>query len=185
MSRFNYPTISFRLKFMRFIWGFVWFIFFRPSPVFLHGWRRMILVLFGAQIQKPAYIYPSVRIWLPSNLKMGENSTLGPGVDCYCVDKVVIGSNTTVSQYSYICTASHDYSLVNAANPARMPLISAPIVIGKNVWVAADVFIAPGVRIGEESVVLARSSVIKDIGDCSVASGSPISKIVNRSYKVV
>lgn len=114
---------------------------------------------------------------------MGKNSTLGPYVDCYCVDEVSIGSNSTISQYSYLCTASHDFSKVKASNQAQMPLVSAPIVIENSVWVAADVFIGPGVRVGEGTVVLARSTVIRDLPRWSVASGSPVSTISKRDYR--
>ncbi len=54
-----------------------------------------------------------------------------------------------------------------------MPLIVAPIVIESNAWVAADVFIGPGVKVGEGAVVGARSTVIDDVPPWSVVAGSP------------
>ena len=98
---------------------------------------------------------------------MGDHSCLGEQVDCYCVDKIRIGAHTTVSQYSFLCTASHDYT-----NPA-MPLVTAPITIGERAWVTADVFVAPGVSIGEGAVILARSSVFQNIERWMVAGGNP------------
>lgn len=151
----------------------VWLFLFRPTPRPFHAWRCLLLRLFGAKINKPAYVYPSTRIWAPWNLELGVHSTLADGVDCYCVDKVVIGSYTTVSQYSYLCTASHDYTDPIIMSQPQMPLITAPIIIGDRVWITADVFVAPGVSISDGVVVLARSTVCNDMPAWSVVSGSP------------
>ena len=151
----------------RLVWGVVWLLLFRPSPRFLYGWRRFLLRLFGARIGLEAHIYPSVRIWAPWNLEVGEFSALGHAVDCYCVDLVQIGSHVGISQYSHLCTASHDIS------DPHLGLTHAPIVIGEAAWVAADVFVGPGVRIGAGAVVGARSSVFKDVPPWTVVCGNP------------
>lgn len=127
----------------------------------------MLLRLFGARIGAGAHPYPDVKIWAPWNLEMDDNSCLANGVDCYCVAKVTLGANATVSQYSYLCTASRDY------NDPRMPLLAAPIVIGARAWITADVFVAPGVTIGDGAVVTARSSVFSDVAPGFVARGNP------------
>ncbi|MGB5063783.1 MAG: putative colanic acid biosynthesis acetyltransferase, partial [Candidatus Competibacter sp.] len=98
---------------------------------------------------------------------MDDYSCLGPDVDCYCVDRIALGAHSTVSQYSFLCTASHDYT------DSAMPLTTAPITLGERVWVTADVFIAPGVTIGDGVVITTRSSVFHDIEPWMVASGNP------------
>jgi acetyltransferase-like isoleucine patch superfamily enzyme len=55
----------------------------------------------------------------------------------------------------------------------RHPLVTAPIVIGRRCWIAADVFIGPGVTIGDGTVVGARSTVLKDLPGWIVAAGTP------------
>jgi putative colanic acid biosynthesis acetyltransferase WcaF len=152
---------------MRVLWQVVWLLAFRPSPKSLHGWRRFLLRLFGAQIGAGAHPYPSVRIWAPWNLQMGPHSCLGPEVDCYCVDRVVIGAWATVSQYSFLCAATHDY------RDPTMPLVTAPIAVGERAWVAADAFIGPGVTIGKGAVVGARASVFRDVEPWTVVGGNP------------
>lgn len=104
---------------------------------------------------------------------MGEHSTLADGVDCYCVAKVTIGSYSTVSQYSYLCTASHDYLDPIINHTPQIPLVAAPIVIGDRVWITADVFVAPGVSISDGAVILARSSVFHNVPEWSVFAGNP------------
>lgn len=159
--------LSLRNKLARAAWNLTWLLLYRPSPRPLHGWRCALLRLFGAQLGRGVHPYPSARIWAPWNLQMGDHSSLGEQVDCYCVDKVKIGRYVTISQYSFLCTASHDYT------DASMPLIRAPITIGDRAWVTADVFVAPGVTIGDGAVITARSSVFADIEPWVVAAGSP------------
>ncbi len=98
---------------------------------------------------------------------MQDRSCLGDFVDCYSVDKITIAADAVVSQYDFLCTASHDHT------DPLLPLITAPIVIGEKAWVTADVFIAPGVTIGEGAVIIARSSVFHDIEPWTVAAGNP------------
>ena len=62
-----------------------------------------------------------------------------------------------------------------------MPLIVAPIVIESRAWVAADVFVGPGVRIGEGSVVGARSTTLSDVEPWSVVGGSAARRICDRA----
>jgi putative colanic acid biosynthesis acetyltransferase WcaF len=159
--------ISIKNKIIRAVWQIVWLVFYRPSPIPFHGWRRFLLRAFGATIGAGAHPYPSSRVWAPWNLDMGRHSCLGHYVDCYCVDKVILGVGSTVSQYSYLCTASHDYTRPD------MPLISAPIEVQADAWVAADVFIGPGVEIGEGAIVGARSTVLRDVACWTVVAGNP------------
>ncbi|MBS1810950.1 MAG: putative colanic acid biosynthesis acetyltransferase [Acidobacteria bacterium] len=168
---------SLKNKLVRVIWNFVWLALYRPSPKPLHKWRCFLLRLFGAKVGKGVHPYPSAKIWAPWNLEMDDGSCLADNTDCYCVNKIRIGKNSTVSQYSYLCGATHDYE-----HPL-MPLVSAPIMIGDNVWITADVFIAPGVTIHDGAVVGARSSVFSDVNAWCVVAGNPAKFIKKRTLK--
>lgn len=158
----------------RLTWGVVYAVLFRPSPRIFHGWRRLILRCFGARLAPTARVYPKARIWAPWNLVMGEHSCIADDVDVYNVRLISLGANSTVSQYSYLCGATHDYE-----DPTH-PLVPKPITIGERCWVAADVFVAPGVTIGDGTVVGARSNVFKDLPAWVVAVGSPARPIKPR-----
>ena len=56
---------------------------------------------------------------------------------------------------------------------------SAPIHIGKNVWIGNDSKILPGVDIGDHSVIGAGSVVTKSVPSCVVAAGNPARIIRN------
>jgi putative colanic acid biosynthesis acetyltransferase WcaF len=160
---------------LRAMWAIVWLLLFRPSPRIFHAWRRWLLRLFGARIGRRAHVYPSVKIWAPWNLELGDHSCLGSYVDCYNVAPVHVGAFATVSQYSYLCTATHDY------NKREMPLIARPIKIGDWAWVAADVYVGPGVTIGDGCVVGARSSVHRSLPAWCVAVGNPAKPVKSRA----
>lgn len=171
-------SVSWRNRLGRVVWGAVWLLLYRLSPRPLHAWRRLLLRLFGARVGRGAHPYPSAKIWAPWNLDMGSGSCLADDVDCYCVDRVTLGAHATVSQYSYLCTASHDFE-----DPA-MPLVTAPIVIGAKAWVAADVFVGPGVTVGEGAVVGARASVFRDVPPWTVVAGNPAAAMRQRVPRV-
>jgi len=168
--------LSLSNKFARVAWQIVWLFLYRPSPRLLHPWRCLLLRLFGAHLGKAVHPYPSARIWAPWNLEMGDHSCLSEEVDCYCVEKIRIGAHTTVSQYSFLCTASHDYT------KEAMPLVAAPITLGERVWITADVFVGPGVTIGDGAVVTTRSSVFTDLPSWMVARGNPAVPIRARLF---
>lgn len=153
------------------LWRLVWFLLFRPSPIVIHGWRRLLLRFFGARIGKGSHIYPSAKIFAPWNLRMGKLSCLADGVDCYNVAPITLGDFALVSQRVFLCTASHNYEVPS------MPLTGAPIVLDDYVWVTSEVFVAPGVRFGEGAVALARAVVTNDVPAWTVVAGNPARRI--------
>lgn len=164
-----------RNKVLRVIWNSCYWVFFRPFNLSIfQGWRNFVLRLFGAKIGFKAHVYATVKIWAPWNLEIGDFSSLARGVDCYNQGKITIGKQTIISQKTYLCASSHDYTRAN------FPLILAPIVIKDQVWIAAGAFIAPGVSIGEGAVVGAKSAVFKDVDEWTVVGGNPAKFIKNR-----
>jgi putative colanic acid biosynthesis acetyltransferase WcaF len=149
------------------LWWIVQALLFHPSPQILYGWRRFLLRLFGAKIGKGVIIRPNVRITYPWKLNIGDYSWIGDSVDLYTLGPIQIGANAVISQKSYLCTGSHDYT------STQFTITQAEIVIEDEVWVATDVFIAPGVRIGKGAVIGARSSVFKSLEGGMVYSGNP------------
>jgi putative colanic acid biosynthesis acetyltransferase WcaF len=168
------PHPPFADKARRGLWQAVWLILYRPSPVPLHGWRRFLLRAFGARIAATARPYPSVRVWAPWNLTMAEASWLGAGVDCYAVAPVEIGARAVISQRAFLCTASHDY------NRRSFDLVTAPIKIGADAWVAAEAYVGPGVVIGEGAVVAARAVATRDVDPWTVVAGNPARRVADR-----
>ena len=175
----NYKNaLSRKNQIARFAWGIVWFLLARPLPRRLgNGWKLLLLRLFGARIHSKAVVYSNVRIYMPWNLEMEEYSCLAPEVDCYNAAKIKIGAHTTISQKTYLCAATHDIT------KGYYPLITAPIIIKDQAWIAADAFIGPGVTIGQGAVVGARACVFKDVEPWTIVGGNPAKFIKKREIK--
>lgn len=150
---------------------------YRLIPTRLFGLRNMVLRLFGARIKRTALVYPGVRIYSPAHLTLGPRSCLSAGVDCYCVDRIDIGADVTVSQEAFLCTASHDLD-----DPGRR-LMTAPIRIGRGAWVFARAIILPGVTLGEGSVAAAGAVVTRDVADFAVVAGNPARQVRMRGWR--
>lgn len=161
------PSFSLNHRISRIIWGIVWKLFASWTPAPLHRWRVFLLSLFGAKVHKSAHIYGSVTIWYPPNLIMDEHACLAPRVNCYNMSTIHLGKNAIVSQDSVLCGGTHDF------NDPLFQLITKPIYIHQNAWVAASAFIGPGVTIHEGAVVGARAVVFKDVEAWHVVAGNP------------
>jgi putative colanic acid biosynthesis acetyltransferase WcaF len=166
---------SLRTKLRRGLWNAVWHVLFRPTPKRLcNPWRVWLLILFGADVDGDVLVLGSCKILQPWKLRLGDGAALGAESEIYNYAPVSIGAMTVISQYSYLCTGTHDYT-----HP-HMPLTWAPIHIGPECWIAADVFIAPGVSIGRGTVVGARSVVTHDLPEWSVCAGNPCKVLKTR-----
>jgi putative colanic acid biosynthesis acetyltransferase WcaF len=149
------------------LWWLVQAIAFPLTPHFANALRVCLLRRFGAKIGQGVMIRPTARITYPWKLRIGSYSWIGDDVVLYSLDRIQIGNHCVISQKSYLCTGSHDIQ------DSAFGLKTAPITIGNGVWIAADCFIAPGVAIGANAVIGARSTVLKDMPNQQVCWGHP------------
>ena len=156
-----------RAKIIILLWWLVQAIAFPLTLHAHHAPRRFLLRLFGARIGKGVVIRPTARFHYPWKVAIGDHSWIGSDVVLYSLDTIAIGCHCVISQKSYLCTGSHD-----AADPA-FGLKTAPIAIENGAWVATDCFVGPGVRIGANAVVGARSSVFADLPADHLCWGTP------------
>lgn len=159
---------SAKSKGIRLLWEVVWLVLFRPTPRWcLNWWRCFLLRLFGSKIGKGVRIQGSARIWQPWRLEIGDNSWIDGNVNLYTVDDISIGSNSVVSDGVFLCTATHDI------HSAGFQLVTRPLRLENNVWIAARAIVLPGVIVGAGAVVGAGSVVTKHVEPSSVVAGNP------------
>ena len=151
----------------RLLWQVAWLLLFRPVPWFWHAPRRALLRLFGAKVGKQVQIMPSVQVWAPWNLSLGDYATVGAGVDLYDVARIEIGAHATISQRAFLCTATHDVDHPN------MPLKTAPVTLGRGAWVCAEAYVHPGVTLGVDAVAGVRAVVLHDVAPRQIVGGNP------------
>jgi putative colanic acid biosynthesis acetyltransferase WcaF len=174
-NTFEGASFSLRNRIARVAWGVVYLFFFRYSPRPFHAWRAWLLRCFGAGIGKGVHVYPAVKIWAPWNLTIGDQSGIANDVILYSQGKISIGKRTVISQGSHLAAGTHDY------NHPGFPLVTKPIIIGDFVWIAAEVFIHPGVTVAEGCVISARSVVTRDMPAWMVCAGHPCSELKKRT----
>ena len=158
------------------LWWLVQSLLMHTSPQFMYGWRRFLLRAFGAKIGTNVIIRPSVTITYPWKVSIGDDSWIGDHVELYSLGEITIGRNVVISQKSYLCAASHDY------DKPDFPIWARAVTVKDGCWLATDVYVAPGVSIGQGTVVGARSSVFKDLPAGKICMGSPAKVIKERVF---
>ena len=168
LDKFDPSGFSYgRPKFFVFLWFLCQDTLYRFSPIPCHGFRRKLLKIFGCKVGKKAVLHPRSRLHYPWRIEIGDYAWIGDGVRLYSIAPISIGEHTIISQRSFLCTAGHDYS------DPHFKTTQSPITVGSGVWIAADVYVAPGVTIGDNSVIGARSSVFHDMPAGMVCYGYP------------
>jgi acetyltransferase-like isoleucine patch superfamily enzyme len=109
-----------------------------------------------------------------SELSIGDNVMLNTGVviNADCGGKIHIGNNVLIGPNVVLRAADHRFD--------RSDLLireqgheAGEIVIEDDVWLAANVVVLAGVRIGRGAVVAAGSVVTRDVQPFSVVAGVP------------
>ncbi|WP_336799664.1 sugar O-acetyltransferase [Kaistia sp. MMO-174] len=111
----------------------------------------------------PFYSADGDGIQVGRNVFVNQNCTFYGLGGLYIADDVMIGPNVS------ILTSGHPI----AASDRRDGVIAKPIVIERNVWIAAGVTIIGGVTIGENAVVAAGSVVTKGVPANTLVGGNP------------
>lgn len=152
--------------FLRLLW---WWLspLFRLSPRTFWGWRAALLRAFGAKIGRQVHIYPTVRIVIPWNLDIADQTAVGEHAILYSLGPIKLGPRVTISQGAHLCAGSHNYMC------SDRPLTKPPILVEADVWIAADAFVGPGVTVGAGAIVGARAVVVRDVPSRRIVAGNP------------
>lgn len=168
------PAFSLNDRLRRLVWNICWACFFRLSPRPLHSWRSFLLRSFGAKMGPNCHFYPKARVWAPWNLICADQVTAGDGAEIYNPAPVTFGSHAIVSQDAYVCAATHDYD-----DPA-FPLVAFAMSVGAYAWICARASLAPGVHMGEGSVLGLGSVATRNLEPWTVYAGVPAVPVKER-----
>lgn len=111
----------------------------------------------------PFYTTGGVDISVGRNVFINQNCTFYDLGGLNIADDVMIGPNVS------LITSGHPID----PSQRRNGVIAKPIVIERNVWIAAGATIIGGVTVGENSVVAAGSVVTKDVPPNVLVGGNP------------
>lgn len=154
-------------KIRRALWYFVHGTIYQLPVRRLDCWRVTLLRLFGANIGQGCMIRRTARIEIPWHLHLGDRVVIGDRVILYSLGRIVIDSDTLVSQGAHLCAGDHDVDRWDS------PLRRVPISIGRRCWIAADAFVGPGVDVGDGTILGARSAAFRDLPQWTVCVGTP------------
>ncbi len=169
------PSFPLRQRIARLCWNICWAIFYRLSPRPLHGWRAMLLRIFGAKMGPNCHFYSSSRVWAPWNLICADQVTAGDGAEIYNPAPVRLGSHAIFSQNSYLCGATHDF------DDPGFPVLAYAMEVGAYAWICARACVAPGVNVGEGAVLGLASVATGDMEPWGVYAGAPAVKVKQRN----
>ena len=105
------------------------------------------------------------------SISIGDEVVISRGVHLVAFASIRVGTGTMIGEYTSIRDANH--RTVTTGLNRYAGYLSAPIVIGSNVWIGRGVTILAGVTIGENAVIGANAVVTKDIPANTIAVGVP------------
>lgn len=132
------------------------------------GVRELLAQLTGTPVDESVTVFPPLHSDFGKNLTVGKRVFINAGCKFQDQGGIVIGDDCLLGHNTVLATLNHD---IDPSHRADMH--PAPIIIGRNVWIGANVTVLPGVTIGDDAVVAAGSVVTKAVPARSVVVGSP------------
>ena len=149
------------------LWLMVKAVFFLTVFPWPNAFKCYLLRLFGAKVGHGVVIKPRVHIYFPWKLEVGDRTWLGEEVFILNLERVCIGAHCCVAQRSFLCTGNHDL------RKPEVPYSGKPITLEDGVWIGAQAFVGPGVKVGEDTAVFAGSVVTKNLEPGKIYQGNP------------
>ncbi|MEM9823344.1 MAG: acyltransferase [Bacteroidota bacterium] len=139
------------------------------------------------------FVYPKhisladgVTIYNNVNISAHPNGTVRIGQRSHIAkDSIIAGyAGVTIGEACSISSGVRIYTTSNGIKDVDRPMVEqreiAPVSIGNNVLIGANVVVLPGVVIGDHSVIAAGSVVNKNVGAYEIVGGQPIRLLRNR-----
>lgn len=152
----------------------------RFESMWVLGLRRKLVTLITGQHPKFLEIFAHVLIDGFEGLRIGDHVSINRGSFLSCAGGVTIGDYVAIGHGTSILSSNHGFK-----DPIRpimyQPNIFAPVTIGNNVWIGAQVVILAGVAIPDGTVIAAGAVVTKSICEPNmIIGGVPAKPIKSR-----
>jgi acetyltransferase-like isoleucine patch superfamily enzyme len=131
--------------------------------------RAVFSDLIGARVDDGFSLIPPFYTTGGENIRVGRNVFINQNCTMYDLGGIDIADEVMIGPNVSLITSSHPLE----PSQRRAAVIAKPIVIERNVWIAAGMTIIGGVTIGENSVVAAGSVVTRDVPPNTLVGGNP------------
>ncbi|MBO6222613.1 MAG: sugar O-acetyltransferase [Bacteroidales bacterium] len=135
------------------------------TPEELHA---LLEELMQRELPKDLGMFPPFYTDCGVNTVIGERVFINMGCKFQDQGGIFIGEGSLIGHNVVLATLNH------FEDPARRSgMHSAPIHIGKNVWIGSNATVLQGVTIGDGAIVAAGAVVTKDVAPMTVVGGIP------------
>jgi len=131
--------------------------------------RALFSELIGKKVDESFLLIPPFFTAGGDEIRVGRNVFVSQNCTFYDLGGLDIRDDVLIGPNVSLITAGHPVE----PSRRRAVTIGKPIVIERNVWIAAGATIIGGVTVGENSVVAAGSVVTKDIPANTLVGGNP------------
>lgn len=132
------------------------------------------------KVGKNVTFYPGAMLWGDGEINIGDNVDIGKDTILYAKmgGGIVIGNNTSIAAQCFIIDSDH--GMEKEILIQKQPMSTQKIIIGKDVWIAANCTILKGSVISDRVVIGAKSLVKGFCEKASIYVGIPAKKIKQR-----
>lgn len=131
--------------------------------------RALFSELIGKRVDDSFVLIPPFYATGGADTTIGRNVFINQNCTVYDLGGIDIADDVMIGPNVSLITSSHPIE----PSRRRDGVIARPIVIERNVWIAAGAILIGGVTVGENSVVAAGSVVTRDVPPNSLVGGNP------------
>jgi acetyltransferase-like isoleucine patch superfamily enzyme len=131
--------------------------------------RALFSDLIGQTVDDSFLLIPPFYTTGGADIRVGRNVFVNQNCTFYDLGGIDIADDVMIGPNVSIITSGHPI----APSQRRAGVVAAPVMIERNVWIAAGAIIIGGVTVGENSVVAAGSVVTRDVPPNSLVGGNP------------
>ncbi|MGI9544564.1 MAG: acyltransferase [Cyclobacteriaceae bacterium] len=113
-----------------------------------------------------------------AQISIGANTTVGYHTYIFASNRIEIGDNCLIAPFVYLVDSDHGIERNQLIN--KQPNITAPILVGNDVWISTGAKVLKGVRIGDGAVIAAGALVNEDVSPYTIVAGTPAKTVGTR-----
>ena len=131
--------------------------------------RALFSELTGRKVDDSFRLIPPFYTAYGLEIRVGQRVFINQNCTIYDLAEIRLGDDVMLGPNVSLITSGHPV----APSQRRAGVVAKPIVIERNVWIAAGATVIGGVTVGENSVVAAGSVVTRDVPPNTLVGGNP------------